>query len=406
MSDFSQHGPITTLTRLGSRPLVELEDAIVRHTRRNSVALLMPCLVSELERPALLRICDEIAKVPYLDTVLISLDRADEAGYRAALEYFRRLKRRTVVLWNDGPGVKALLEKLTKADLVLGERGKGRACWMGFGYLLAQGNVEFIALHDADVLDYDRAMLARLLLPVVDPIFNFDFCKGFYARYTDRLNGRVSRLFVGPVLGSFRALLGTNPYIEFLSAFRYPLAGEFALSTDLARQVRVPADWGLEIGMLSEVFRHRSPRRICQTDIADRYDHKHQVLSQDDPAKGLHRMAADIAQHLLRTLAAADVVLSEGGLKSLLASYQRRAEDAASSFYALAKINGLVFPRHEEEMAISTFARALRSGVEQFQLDPLGAPLIPNWARVLSAVPDAGDLLLEAVVSEGGVVQG
>ncbi len=406
MSDFAQNGIVTTLTRLGNRPLVELEDALVRHTRRNRAALLIPCLVSELDRPALARICDEISRAPYLDTVLISLDRADEAGYRRALDYFRAVKRRTVVLWNDGPGVTTLVEKLARADLQLGERGKGRACWMAFGYLLAQGNIESIALHDADVLDYDRATLARLLLPVADPLLTFDFCKGYYARFTDRLNGRVSRLFVGPVLGAFRALLGTNPYIEFLSSFRYPLAGEFALSADLARQVRVPADWGLEIGMLSEVFRHRSARRICQADIADRYDHKHQSLSQDDPAVGLHRMAADIAQHLLRTLAAADVVLSEGGLKSLLASYQRRAEDAASSFYALAKVNGLVFPRHEEEMAISTFARALRSGVEQFQLDPLGAPLIPNWARVLSAVPDAGDQLLEAVVAEGGILNG
>ncbi len=406
MSDFAQTGPITTITRLGNRPLVELEDALVRHTRRAKAALLVPCLVSELERPALVRICDEVAKVPYIDTVLISLDRADEAGYRAALEYFRRLRRRTVVLWNDGPSVAALLEKLSKADLTLGERGKGRACWMGFGYLLAQGNVEYIALHDADVLDYDRATLARLLYPVVDPILNFDFCKGFYARFTDRLNGRVSRLFVGPLLGSLRALLGTNSYIEFLSAFRYPLAGEIALSSDLARQVRVPADWGLEIGTLSEVYRHRSPRRICQMDIADRYDHKHQALSQDDATKGLNRMATDIAKHLLRTLAAADTVLGDGSLQSLLASYQRRAEDAASSFYALAKTNGLVFPRHEEELAIATFARSLRSGIEQFRLDPLGAPLIPNWARVLSAIPDAGDLLLDAVVAEGGILEG
>jgi glucosyl-3-phosphoglycerate synthase len=385
---------------------VELEDAIVRHTRRNKTALLVPCLVSELERPALLKICEELAMVPYLDTILISLDRADEAGYRGALEYFRRLKQRTVVLWNDGPEITALLERLAKADLSLGERGKGRACWMGFGYLVAQGNIEYIALHDADVLDYDRAALARLLYPLVDPILNFDFCKGYYARFTDRLNGRVSRLFVGPLLGSFRALLGTNSYIDFLSAFRYPLAGEFALSVDLARQVRVPSDWGLEIGVLSEVYRHRSPRRVCQSDIADRYDHKHQVLSPDEPGKGLHRMAGDIAKHLLRTLAAADTVLGDGSLKSLLASYQRRAEDAASSFYALARMNGLVFPRHEEELAIATFAGALRSAVEQFLADPLGAPLIPNWARVLSAVPEAGDLLLDAVVTEGGILGG
>ena len=404
MSDFLQGGGITTLTRLGQRPLVELEDAISRHTRRTRAALLVPCLVDEMDRPALARICDEVAKAPYLDTVLISLDRADEEGYRRALEYFRRLNRRTVVLWNDAPAVMALLGKLEENDLHLGERGKGRACWMAFGYLLAQGNVEYIALHDGDVLEYDRATLARLLYPVVDPILNFDFCKGFYARFTDRLNGRVCRLFVGPLLQSLKALLGAHPYIEFLMAFRYPLAGEFALSAGLAGQVRVPFDWGLEIGVLSEVFRHSSPRRVCQSDLTDRYDHKHQALSPDDASAGLNRMAGDIAKHLLRTLAAADVVLSGGALQSLLASYQRRAEDAVNSYYALAKMNGLAFPRHDEERAVATFARALKSATEQFQQDPLGAPLIPNWARVLSAVPEAGDLLLETVETTKGVL--
>ncbi len=404
MSDFHQSGSITTLTRLGSRPLVEMEDAITRHTRRNRAALLIPCLLTELDRPALAQICDEVAKVPYLDTVLISLDRADEEGYRRALEYFRRLNRRTVVLWNDSPGVSALLQKLAANDLILGERGKGRACWMAFGYLLAQGNVEYIALHDGDVLDYDRAMLARLLKPVADPLLDFEFCKGFYARYTDRLNGRVARLFVGPLLTSLKALLGDHPYLEFLLSFRYPLAGEFALSADRARQVRVPSDWGLEIGVLSEVFRHLSPGRICQADLADKYDHKHQALSPEDPAAGLNRMAGDIAKHLLRTLAAADVVLSEGALKSLLAAYQRRAEDAVNSYFALAKVNGLTFPRHEEERAVATFARALKASAEQFLQDPLGAPLIPNWARVLSAVPDAGDLLLESVEADKGIL--
>ena len=404
MSDFFQNGQITTLTRLGTRPAAELEEAIARHTRRNRAALLIPCLVSELERPALARICDEVARAPYLDTVLISLDRADEAGYKGALEYFRRLNRRTVVLWNDSPGVNALLEKLAKNDLALGERGKGRACWMAFGYLLAQGNIAYIALHDADVLDYDRAMLTRLIYPAADPMLDFDFCKGFYARFTDRLNGRVARLFVGPLLAALRALLGAHPYIEFLSSFRYPLAGEFALSADLARQLRVPADWGLEIGVLSEVFRHLSWRRVCQVDLADRYDHKHQPLSPEDPSGGLNRMACDIAKHLLRTLAAADVILSEGALKSLLASYQRRAEDAVNSFYALAKMNGLAFLRHEEETAVATFALALKAGADQFGQDPLGAPQIPNWARVLSAVPDAGDLLLGSVDENGGIL--
>jgi glucosyl-3-phosphoglycerate synthase len=176
------------------------------------------------------------------------------------------------------------------------------------------------------------------------------------------------------------------------------------MSADLLRQIRVPADWGLEIGVLSEVFRHLSPRRVCQIDLADQYDHKHQALSPDDASTGLHRMACDIAKHLLRTLAAADVVLSEGALKSVMASYQRRAEDALNDYYSLSRFNGLVFQRHEEESAVATFAKALKAGVEQFHLDPLGVPLIPNWARVLAAIPDAGDQLLEAIATEGGVL--
>lgn len=405
MSDFAQTGVIATLTRLKDRPVEELEEALGQYTRRDKAALLIPCLVSEMERPALAKICEELRKVRYLDTILISLDRADEAGYRRSLEYFRRLEQRTVVLWNDGPGLTRLREVFAENDLGMGERGKGQACWFGFGYLLALGNIEYIALHDADIVTYERALLARLLYPTLDPILNFDFCKGFYARYTDRLNGRVARLFVAPLLQSLKNLLGLHPFLEYLLSFRYPLAGEFALSADLARHLRMPSDWGIEIGVLSEVFRHRSPRRLCQADLIDCYDHKHQALSPDDPSRGLNRMAADIAKHLLRTLAAADVVLSEGVLKSLLASYQRRAEDAINSFYAVSKFNGLQFPRHEEELSVATFSRALRSAVEQFLADPLGAAAIPNWARVLSAIPDAGNRLLQSVQEEGGLLQ-
>ena len=52
MSDFFQAGPITTLTRLSERPLVEMDEAVARHTRQARPALLVPCLVTELERPA------------------------------------------------------------------------------------------------------------------------------------------------------------------------------------------------------------------------------------------------------------------------------------------------------------------------------------------------------------------
>ncbi|HEY7515072.1 MAG TPA: hypothetical protein VIC87_11370, partial [Vicinamibacteria bacterium] len=109
-------------------------------------------------------------------------------------------------------------------------------------------------------------------------------------------------------------------------------------------------------------------------------------------------------KHLLRTLTAAGVNLPDGLLRSLLVAYQREAEDAVADSYGVATINGLVFDRHDEEQTVQVFSAALRSSIEEFLVDPLGAPLVPNWVRIWSGVPDAGTRLLEAVQrSEGSV---
>jgi glucosyl-3-phosphoglycerate synthase len=268
------------------------------------------------------------------------------------------------------------------------------------GYVLAEERVEYMAFHDADVLGYSREMLARLVLPTLDPTVDYDFVKGYYARVSDRLHGRVTRLLLTPLLSAFTRLIGDNDYIRYLSSFRYALSGEFAVKCDLAQRMRLPCDWGLEIVTLFEALRHRAPVRLCQVELAERYDHKHQVLSEDDPQAGLHRMARDVVKHLLRTLAAAGVNLPDGLLRSLLAAYQREAEDAVADSYAVSNINGLVFDRHEEERNVQVFLTALRASIEEFLQDPLGAPLVPNWARVWAGVPEASARLLGAVAPE------
>jgi glucosyl-3-phosphoglycerate synthase len=163
--------------------------------------------------------------------------------------------------------------------------------------------------------------------------------------------------------------------------------------------MRLPSDWGLEIVTLFEALRHRAPVRLCQVEIADRYDHKHQDLSAEDSSLGLNRMARDVGTHLMRTLAAAGVVLSQGLFQSLVAAYQREAEDAVADSYGVAMINGLTYDRHEEEIEVQTFAAALRASIEEFQADPSGPPLVPNWARVWAGVHDAGPRLLAAVAA-------
>ena len=404
MSDFKQAGRIATLPRLRCNEDRDREHELARHAQRTPLVLVIPCLVSELEQPALANMVGQLAGTPFLDTVVISLDRADEDGYRRALEYFRALRLRTLVLWNDGEEVAAIIREIEGAVLGLGPRGKGRAVWVALGAVIAEERAGAVAFLDADVVSFERSLLTNLAYPILHPALDFDYAKGFYARYSDRLHGRATRLMVRPLLQALATVVGHHPYLEYLDAFRYPLSGEFAVNANLLRQLRIPSDWGLEVGLLFEVLRHRSARRICQVDVADRFDHKHQPLGAKDRSGGLFLMAVDITKHLLRTLAAAGVVVPSSSFKGLQVAFQRFAEDAVADSFAVAVFNGLTFDRHSEEDAVGVFTQAFAEGCEQFLQEPLGSPAMPNWARVLSAMPGIGNRLVEAVRSVDGLL--
>jgi glucosyl-3-phosphoglycerate synthase len=188
-----------------------------------------------------------------------------------------------------------------------------------------------------------------------------------------------------------------TPFLKFLDSFRYPLAGEFAMDIDLARVNRVPADWGLEVGVLAEVFRNCALSRTCQVDLTDNYEHKHQPLSAGEPSKGLARMTTDIAKSLFVTLASEGIVFTADHFRSLEVRYVRMAQDTIARYYADAMLNGLKFDRHGEEQAVATFADSLKRAAHEFLADPLGLPSIPNWNRVLSAIPEYFELLTDAV---------
>jgi glucosyl-3-phosphoglycerate synthase len=403
MSDFHQNGPVTALPRLVDRPVAELESRIQQLSVRFPVALVIPMIPQEMDRPALAGILSELAEVGYIDSLVISLNRAGLDDYLRALEYFKPYPGRKIIVWSESEAVSGFLSEMDASGLYVGEAGKGRACWLALGYILAEERVEYVAFLDADVVNFRREMLARLVLPAIDPTVDFDFVKAYYARVSDRLHGRVTRLLLTPLLAAFTRLIGGDPYIRYLASFRYALSGEFVVKSDLAVRMRLPCDWGLEIVTLFEALRHRAPVRLCQVELAERYDHKHQELSATDPSRGLHRMAKDVAKHLLRTLAAAGVNLSDGLLRSLLAAYQREAEDAVADSYAVAVVNGLVYDRHEEELNVQTFIVAVRASIEEFLADPLGSPLVPNWSRVWAGMPDAGPRLLTAVQKGPGV---
>jgi glucosyl-3-phosphoglycerate synthase len=345
-------------------------------------------------------IVDQLAKVAYLRHIVVALGRATRAEYEHARGFFRHFRCPVTFLWIDSESIQALFQLLEARGLSAGADGKGRSCWLAAGYLLATGDCDVIALHDCDILNYDRRLLARLVYPVAAPNLGFEFCKGYYARVTDRLHGRVTRLFVTPLIRAMEGMAPGAAFLQFLDSFRYPLAGEFAMQANLARVNRIPADWGLEVGVLAEVYRNCSLPRVCQVDLADNYEHKHQELSADDPAQGLRRMTCDVAKSLFRTLAGEGVVFTRDHFRSLELRYVRMAEDTIDRYYADALLNGLVFDRHAEELAVATFAKSLRQAALEFCEDPAGQCLIPNWNRVLAAVPEFFHLLLGAVESE------
>jgi glucosyl-3-phosphoglycerate synthase len=405
MADFQQGGVITTLHRLGSSDVDRLEGELLRYASERPIALVLPCLFSELRGPALKGIVDELRKVHYLQQIVVSISGSDErADYEEMRALFDGVETRggqpPVLLWNSGQRVQTLLEALRDEGLDPGSDGKGRGIWLACGYVLASNQARVIAVHDCDILGYSREMLARLCYPTANPNLHYEFAKAYYSRVTNRLNGRVTRLFVGPLLKALKAVLGPHPLLEYLDSFRYPLAGEASMTTDLARINRIPSDWGLEIGTLGEVYRNCSLKRICQVEISANYDHKHRELSENDSAQGLNRMVVDIASSLIHNLASYGVEFDAGFLNTLTAAYTRTAQDAIASYSDDAALNGLVFDRHEEEVAVETFSRALRVAGLGFVRDPMGVPQISNWNRVISAMPDFLNKLHDAVEAD------
>ncbi len=388
MSDFYQTGMVTTLHRLGHRRIEEIEDELVRYARVAPMALVLPALYSEFETPAMTGILKELPKIPYLAQIVMSLGNADAKQFADAKHRLLDAHKNVRVIWNDGERIQALYQRLKDNGLDAGPPGKGRACWLAYGYVLARNQAQLIGLHDCDIVNYNRELLARLFYPVANPNLDFEFCKGYYARYTTKLHGRVTRLFVTPFVRTLAEVLGELPFLAYLDSFRYPLAGEFAMDAELARVNRIPADWGLEVGVLGEVYRNCSVKRICQVDLVDNYEHKHQSLSPQDAQKGLMRMSVDIAKTMFRMLAAEGAVFSEGAFRTLQTKYVRTAEDTVMRYHADAMINGLEFDRHEEEVAVQAFARAIALAGDDYLRNPLGVPLIPNWNRVVAAIPD------------------
>ena len=397
MPDFFQNQLITTLHELGAVDLVELESMLQEATANCKIGLVLPVTATDMRAEPFPQIIQQLQGAHYVDTIVVALGVApSKEDYLQTKEIVGGLGSRAEGLWTDGPNVQHLYQTLIDSGFNVSIPGKGRSAWTAFGYLLADPRLKAFVLHDCDIVDYDRTILARLSLPMAHPSMDFEFCKAYYARCTDRMHGRVVRLLVAPLLSALISILGYDRFLVYLDSFRYPLSGEFAVTATLARSNRIPSDWGLEVGTLAEVFRNTSIKRVCQVDLCRLYEHKHQDLSLEDTSRGLMKMATDILTTIFRTLASMGKVLDNGHFITLRSAYLRNAQDSIRKYHADALINGLVFDRHAEEQAVEGFAQQITVAGNTFCDDPSGGEAIPNWARVLAAFPDFPDRLRQA----------
>lgn len=388
MADFQQN-VVPTFTLLKDEDLARMEKSIVRTARRAPIGVIVPALFSDLASPAMQHIITELTEMHFVKRVYISLDRSSEEQFQQAREIVKPLGERGILLWNDSPGVQAVLEKIGQA-VPLGARGKGRAVWTALGYALGKAEVSVLAFHDADILTYDRGFLLRLLYPVVH--LRYQFAKGFYARYSDRLHGRVARLFYFPFVKALRDILGKLDFLEYMGDFRYPLSGEFATFASLATDLLFPSDWGIEVGVLAEMYRITRPHRICQVEITARYDHKHQDVGEDANA-GLQKMVSDIARTFFTRLSAGGSILTHDFLRTLKHTYLANARSYVRIYESHAEMNSLLkFDRHQELGLIEAFAGALDRAFAEYQDHLFGSPLIPEWRRI--------EVALEGVLPE------
>jgi glucosyl-3-phosphoglycerate synthase len=151
--------------------------------------------------------------------------------------------------------------------------GKGDAMWRALSVLSG----ELVCFLDADTERFSEHFASGVLGPLVCER-GVSFVKGYYRRPLadgagEDGGGRVNHLMARPALQVF--------YPE-LAGVRQPLAGEIAGRRELLESVPFATGYGVEIGMLIDVWRQGGLEAIAQVDL-DEHHNRHQPLSALSP---------------------------------------------------------------------------------------------------------------------------
>lgn len=398
MADFYQHARVPTLHHLAHADSAAREEEMWSWAAEKPVAVLLPALYAECERPALPRILEEVAQAGHVSEVILSMNGMDAAEHERALRICRQHLRgkKAHVLWNDGPQLASVYRRMADAGLAGEHAGKGSNIWMGIAYLHARGFRGIVVSHDTDILNYSRDLLWRLCYPLLHPGMGYRFAKGYYSRVSDRLYGRVTRLLIFPLVQACRDVLGGKPLLEHLDSFRYPLSGEFAAHMNALEGFSLPGGWGLEVSMLCEAFRHLPEHQQCQVDLGFHFEHRHRSLAHDQIGvnePGLVSAAADVARCLAwQVLRESEPRSAESLMRLIIERYRIRADEWMRRYEHVALLNGLNHDRDEECAAIQAFGRALDQLLTIITQDGLRVPAMRETpAKTLATIPGLGE---------------
>jgi glucosyl-3-phosphoglycerate synthase len=150
--------------------------------------------------------------------------------------------------------------------------GKGEALWKSL--YVTHGDI--LVWIDTDILEMHPRFLYGLLGPLLTNS-SLKYVKGFYRRplqlgdhLIENAGGRVTELVARPLL---------NLYYPELSGILQPLAGEFAGRRAVLEQLPFFSGYGVDIGLLLDVFREFGLSSIAQVDLCRRI-HYNKTLSE------------------------------------------------------------------------------------------------------------------------------
>ena len=166
--------------------------------------------------------------------------------------------------------------------------GKGEALWKSL--FITKGDLIFWV--DTDIRNFHPRFVYGLIGPMLQRT-RLKFIKGFYRRplksgsqLEPGRGGRVTELTARPLL---------NLFYPSLSGVIQPLAGEYGGRREVLEQMSFSSGYGVEIGLLIDIFEKYKLASIAQVDLVERI-HKNQSLTN------LSKMSFAIIQTLIHKL--------------------------------------------------------------------------------------------------------